>query len=86
MVKAKKVSRSHVKFTEPVNLDGVRHSSYEDATDNICYQPYGLEIDMGTTEVETYVIIPWHRISSITEVVTTIENYYSLDDNKSTKN
>ena len=75
-----------MKFTEPVNLDGVLHHSYEDSTDNLCYQPYGLEIDMGTTEVETYIIIPWHRINSITEVVTTIENYYSNGAEKSTKN
>lgn len=79
MSKRKTVSRSVVRFTSPVNLDGVVHTTFEDSTDNIVYQEYGLEIDLGTTEVETYIIVPWHKIDHIVEVHTTIESAYRPD-------
>lgn len=73
MAKKKVISRGLVRFTSPLTLDGELHHTFEDSLDNIVYQTYGLEIDMGTTEVETYVIVPWHKIDSIIEVHTETE-------------
>ena len=77
MARTRRVSRSVVRFTSPVNLDGKVYEVYEDSTDNLCYQPYGLEIDLGTQTVETYLILPWYKVDNIVEVVTTVENVIS---------